>query len=195
MAFLDSSLVMYSTGSPASTGTLNNSTFNGSTASYYDTTGAGYNTAPTNVFGNGLPGFDIGAVDGGTATPVCLIQITTTGTGTGLLTFKVDAAPQTNATTYTAGTFQTVGASGLYVGTSLVAAKSQIIIPIGPFQGTAGLVSPSGTQAGVFPPRYYRVSVTETSGANAAVSFAAQIAINYPTNMLAPGMPNNFTVV
>lgn len=143
----------------------------------YDVTGAGSGNAPTINFGSGDIGFDI-AGGGGTNAPTAYWTITTNGTGTGTITFQVQAAP--NDTGNVPGTWVTLAASAAYVGTDLDVGDV-IELPIPPYN----IIGP-----GMGVPRFYRFNYVQTG--DGAVSATGVIVINPQTSYEATQYGKNF---
>lgn len=144
----------------------------------YDVTGAGSGTAPSMTFGNGDIGFDIaGGVDG-MAHPAAYFTVTTNGTGTGTITFQVQAAPDNGSNA--PGSYVTLASSAAYVGTALDVGDV-IVIPIPPY---------NSIKVGMGVPRFYRFNYVQTG--DGAVSVTGVIVINPQTGYEVTQYGNNF---
>ncbi len=147
----------------------------------YDVTGAGVGNAPAMTFGTSSNdvGADIG-VGQGAAEPGVLFTVTTNGTGTGTVTFEIQAAPNSSNNE---GTYVALSRSKAYVGTDLDVGD-QIWLPIPPF----ALIEP-----GMTVPRFYRAYYTQTG--DGAVSASAQIMLNPPLGYISTQYGGNFIAV
>lgn len=144
----------------------------------YDVTGAGSGNAPVMTFGNGNIGFDIAGGTSGIATPTAYFTITTNGTGTGSITFQVQAAP--SDTGNVPGTWKTLTSSAAYVGTDLDVGDV-IELPIPPYN----IIEP-----GMGVPRFYRFNYVQTG--DGAVSVTGIIVINAQDGYEITQYGNNF---
>jgi len=169
MAFFDNNLLL--SNAQAITTTAASTTI-------YDVTGAGSGNAPSITFGNAKVGFDIAGAPSGASLPTAVFVITTTGTGSGTITFQVKAAP---ASGNSPGTYVVVGSSDAYVGTTLLAGN-EIVVPITPYNQIA---------PGMGVPRFYEFNYV-VSG-SATVSVSAYIGIGAPTGYEITQYGNNFT--
>lgn len=143
----------------------------------YDVTGAGSGVAPSITFGNGPIGFDIAGGDGSNL-PAAYFIVTTAGTGTGTVTFEVQAAPDNGSNM--PGSYVTLSASAAFVGTTLL--KGDVIkLPVPPYNQIA---------PGMGMPRFYRFNYVQTG--DGAVHVSGFIGINTPTGYEATQYGNNF---
>lgn len=163
--FLDNSLAFSTFASPQAV-SLNNSTV--TSTNVIDLTGAGSGNAPAMIGGfpqvNNALGFDLGTGDG-EAIPQLVLIITAAGTGAGVATISLQAAPDNGS--FSPGTYVSAYVSPGFVGTSLVAG-SILVVPVPPV--------PPDESFGLAPPRFYRLSYN--SPGIATFSVAAYIAIN-----------------
>lgn len=143
----------------------------------YDVTGAGSGNTPAISFGNGPIGFDIAGGDGMTR-PSVMWTITTNGTGTGTVSFAIQAAPDNGSNA--PGTYKTLAATEAFVGTTLDTGDI-IVLPIPPYN----LIEP-----GMGMPRFYRLYYIQTG--DGAVSTTGQIGMNFPTGYEVTQYGNNF---
>ena len=180
MAFFDNSLLL--SNAQAITTTAASTTV-------YDVTGAGAGNAPNQVFGQtsagaaSPAGLDIGTGDGIEALHA-FFSIGVTGTGTGTITFQVQAAPPSGNN---AGTYVTLAASAAYVGTTLIAGDV-IDLPIPPFSSQANQIGPA-----MVLPRFYRLNYVVSGSATATVT--AYIGTTPPLGYVSVQLPNNFVSV
>lgn len=179
--FLDNSLSFgagWSTPTAAITGTVDGTHI-------IDITGAGVGTAPTMI--NGFPatntaiGADWGAGDG-VAIPHLYVAVTTTGTGSGNVTFSVSAAPDNGS--YAEGSYTTIFTSKPVTGTEMVAGE----------YFTAPLPPTLYSLEGEALPRFYKITYT-VAGTVGAVKFLSGLVLNPQQSILAGKYNNNFLVV
>lgn len=173
--FLDASLTFNSAyGTPqAITATANS-------AGVIDVTGAGVGNLPRMIGGypnlSNVLGLDIGSGDG-VADPYVVFSVTTAGTGTGTVTFTLEAAPDNGAGS--PGTYTVIGSSGPFVGTALtLGTQVSINIPSDP---------------AIAQPRFYQVVYTVAG--TATVSVLAAITLNAPNSLKGTQMQNNYQAV
>lgn len=145
----------------------------------YDVTGAGSGNAPSMTFGNGDIGFDIAGGIDGMAHPTAYWTVTTAGTGTGTITFAVEAAPDNGSNA--PGSYVTLARTKAYTGTDLDVGDI-IPLPIPPY---------NSIKAGMGVPRFYRFNYTQTG--DGAVSVTGIILINPQTGYELTQYGNNFT--
>ena len=170
MAFYDASLQLSTAQAITTTAASTN---------IYDVTGAGSGNAPNQIFGNSTEyGFDIGAGEG-VATPVARFVVTAAGTGTGTITFQVQAAQDNGSNA--PGTYRTLTSSAAYVGTDLDVGDV-ITLPIPPY----ALIEP-----GMGLPRFYRFNYVQTG--DGAASVTAGILLNPPSGALITQYANNYS--
>jgi hypothetical protein len=148
----------------------------------YDVTGAGSGNAPSMTFGvTGSPiGADIGNGDG-SSRPTAYFTITTSGTGTGTITFAVEAAPDNGSNS--PGTYIRLATSKAWVGTDLDAGNV-ITLPIPAFAQVA---------PGMDLPRFYRLYYDQTG--NGAVSVTGYILIDPQQGYVSTQIGTNFIAV
>lgn len=143
----------------------------------YDVTGAGSGNAPSMTFGNGDIGFDIGS-GMGTTHPTAYWTVTTNGTGTGTITFQVQAAPDNGSNA--PGSYVTLAATTAYVGTALDVGDV-IELPIPPY---------NSIKAAMGVPRFYRFNYVQTG--DGAVSVTGIITAAQSTGYESTQYGNNF---
>lgn len=146
--------------------------------SVFDITGAGSGNAPAMIGAGGVNtamGSDIGAGDG-IAVPQVIISnaLTTAGTGSGTVTFSLQAAPDNGS--YSPGSYYTLWTTQAIAGTAITA-PFQFVEYVGPIPPGYAL------------PRFYRLVYT-VSGTFAA-TFNANLVLNAPTVNLAKQYGNN----
>jgi len=144
----------------------------------FDVAGSGVGTTPSMVGpvtgnvgslvlgGATALGTDFGAGQG-VAHPGVLFTVTTTGTGSGTISFGVEAAPDSG--TGTEGTYTLLSTTGGFVGTTLLAGTT-------PFQYFLPLSEVPPTFVG--RPRFYAALYTIVG--TAAVSVSASVVMNPP---------------
>lgn len=176
MAFFDNPLLLSNSQSITTTA---------ASSVVYDVFGVGSGNAPPMSLGsNGFPGVDIGTGDG-TAIPHAYFSIITTGTGSGTITFQVQAAPVTSSGSNTVGTYVTLAASQAFVGSTLIAGDViDLIIP--PYASAAAQIGPAMNL-----PRFYRFNYVVSGTATATVT--AAILISPPLSYVSTQVGNNFT--
>lgn len=169
MAFLDNTLLLSNAQAITTTA---------ASTVIYDVTGAGSGNAPAMTFGTSSNdvGADIG-VGQGAAEPGVLFTVTTNGTGTGTITFQIQAAPNS---ANSPGSYVTLSSSAAFVGTDLDVGD-QIWLPIPPF----ALIEP-----GMTVPRFYRANYVQTG--DGAVSVTAAILMNPPLGYISTQYGGNF---
>ena len=157
----------------------------------FDVTGAGVGNAPSMISGllpsatagvqnfgtNTTLGTDLG-IGQGVAHPGVLFTVTTTGTGSGTISFGIEAAPDSGS--YTEGTYTVLATSGGAVGTTLTAG-TQIYMPLPPVPSNYGQ-----------SPRFYAGLYTITG--TAAVSVTANFLMNPPDASSLFGTVKNFAL-
>lgn len=173
--FLDASLTFNSAfGTPqAITATANS-------AAVVDVTGAGVGNLPRMIGGfpmvNNTLGMDMGSGDG-VADPYVVLNVTTAGTGTGTITFMLEAAPDNGSGS--PGTYTPLFQTQAFVGTALtLGTQIAINIPSDP---------------ALAQPRFYQLVYT-VSG-TATVSVLANITLNAQNSLKGAQMPSNFLAV
>lgn len=147
----------------------------------YDVTGAGSGNAPSMTFGNAAStakGFDIGEGDSNQR-PTAIWFVNVNGTGTGTITFQVQAAPDNGSNA--PGSYVTLASTQAYVGTALDVGE-MIQLPIPPVDTVAGFI-----------PRFYRFNYVQTG--DGAVTVTGLIVINPASLTKAVQYANNFESV
>ena len=148
----------------------------------YDVTGAGSGNAPSMTFG--ITGNDIGADIGnadGSSRPTAYFVVTTNGTGTGTVTFAVEAAPDNGSNA--PGTYIRLATSKAWVGTTLDVGNV-ITLPIPSYAQVA---------PGMGLPRFYRFYYDQTG--DGAVSVTGYILIDPQQGYVSTQIGNNFLAV
>lgn len=142
-----------------------------------DVTGAGSGNLPRMIGGypnlNTALGMDIGSGDG-VADPYVVFDVAVAGTGTGTITFSLEAAPDNGSGS--PGTYTPLFTSAPYVGTALTLG-TQIAFNI-----------PSDPNAAA--PRFYKV--TYTVSGTLTVSLLAFITLNAQNSLRGIQFNNNF---
>ena len=132
----------------------------------FDVTGAGSTNAPTMIGNTGLAtnlGADLG-VGQGVASPGVWFVVTTAGTGSGTISFGIEAAPDNGS--YSPGTYTVLTTSQAFVGTALTLGLN-FWLPLPPVPSNySGL------------PRFY--SAVYTVASTAGVSISAYFMMNPP---------------
>jgi len=145
----------------------------------FDVTGFGSGNTPNIIGAQGLStalGIDIGT--GQTvAHPGVLFTVTTAGTGSGTISFAIEAAPDNGS--YNPGTYTLLTQSQAFVGTALTKGL-QVYLPVPPVPSNySGL------------PRFYEAYYTVTN--TATVSVTAEFMLNPPSVTSVQQYGNNFT--
>ena len=183
MAFFDNQLLLSNAQSISSSSVASTNIYDVATQA----TATG--TAATNItFGAGNPvGIDIGTGDGMAALHAFFL-ITTTGTGSGTVSFAVQAAPTSTLTGNSAGTYVTLAQSQAFVGTALTAGDV-IDLPIPPYASAADQIGPGMS----YLPRFYRLYYTCAN--TVTVSVTGYIGVSPPLGYVSTQIGNNLTSV